>query len=179
MQVAQELLQTKGFHAFSYADIAKQVGIRKASIHYYFPSKTELGEALIKEYRLSFTQARAAISESTSTALGKLQAYAELYRHALVQNNRMCLCGMMAADFMTLPESIQTEVRAFMSENVLWLAEILEDAKRQRELTFEGSAEKEASFLLSSLEGSMLVARSMAGLVQFDDTIEQMFARYK
>lgn len=179
MEVAQELLQSKGFHAFSYADIAERVGIRKASIHYYFASKNDLGEALISHYRDVFSKARALIDETHELSLARLEAYAELYRNALAQDNRMCLCGMLAADFMTLPEAIQTEVRAFMSENATWLAQTLEDARVNKEVSFAGAAQQEAELLLSGLEGGMLVARSLDGVEQFSLIVEQLFAKYR
>lgn len=191
MDTAQALLQTKGFHAFSYADIAEEVGIRKASIHYHFATKHELGEALIHRYRDSFNEARANIDElheSKSTkstdALQSLKAYIELYRSALKKDNRMCLCGMLAADFVTLPESIQTEVRAFMSENTQWIAGVLEQARASKQIHFDGDAQEEASFFFATLEGAMLVARSMGftskkgGLSQFDQMVKQLFLKY-
>jgi len=43
LDIAQDLIQRRGFNAFSYHDIAAPMGIRKASIHYHFPSKADLG----------------------------------------------------------------------------------------------------------------------------------------
>ena len=178
MDVAQELLQSKGFHAFSYADIAQRIGIKKASIHYHFATKNDLGKALIKHYRNVFDNARALIDDRHADALARLEAYAKLYRDALAQDNRMCLCGMLAADFMTLPEDIQQEVSSFMAENAAWLAQTLEDARVRQAIAFDGDAQREAELLLSGLEGGMLIARSMGGVEQLDQIVQQLFQKY-
>ncbi len=46
LKEAEMLVRTRGFAAFSYADLSERVGIRKASIHHHFPTKEELGGAL-------------------------------------------------------------------------------------------------------------------------------------
>ena len=43
LDIAQRLVQTRGFNAFSYADIANELNVSKASLHYHFTSKAKLG----------------------------------------------------------------------------------------------------------------------------------------
>ena len=45
LELANKYIQKVGFNAFSYSDLANEIGIKKASIHYHFPSKTDLGIA--------------------------------------------------------------------------------------------------------------------------------------
>ena len=47
LDVAERLVQTRGFNGFSYADVASELDVTKASLHYHFPGKAELGQALI------------------------------------------------------------------------------------------------------------------------------------
>src|SRR5947207_472625 len=101
LDVAERLAQTRGFNGFSYADIAGQLGVTKASLHYHFPTKADLGTRLIQRYRDVFTTALAAIDASGVDARAKLRAYVAIYS-AVLSNNRMCLCGMLAADYATL-----------------------------------------------------------------------------
>ena len=49
LDVAERLVQLRGYNAFSYADVAKAVGIRKASLHYHFATKGDLGLALVED----------------------------------------------------------------------------------------------------------------------------------
>src|SRR5438552_4143747 len=106
LDVAEGLAQTRGFNGFSYADIAAEVGITKASLHYHFATKAELGRALVARYSQRFAAALEAIETDGAGALEKLDQYVELYESVLVRD-RMCLCGMLAAEYLTLPEPVQ------------------------------------------------------------------------
>src|SRR6185295_2042375 len=66
LDLAETLIQTRGYSAFSYQDIADSLGIRKASIHYHFPSKTDLGIAVVDRYVARFGGALAAIAADQS-----------------------------------------------------------------------------------------------------------------
>src|SRR5829696_4218068 len=101
LDLAERLVQTRGFNGFSYADIASALGVTKASLHYHFPTKAELGRRLIERYSEAFATALAAIEESGVDAREKLRAYVAIYASVL-HNERMCLCGMLAADYATL-----------------------------------------------------------------------------
>src|SRR5687768_13019152 len=98
LDVAERLVQTRGFNAFSYADIADALHVTKASLHYHFPTKADLGRQLIERYAAAFTQALADIDRASDDVAVKLRRYVNLYREVL-RANRMCLCGMLAAEF--------------------------------------------------------------------------------
>src|SRR5580698_3434509 len=102
MRVAERLAQTRGFNGFSYADIAAELGITKAALHYHFAGKAELGEALVERYATRFSEALAGVDGRLAEAWARLHAYADLYLDVL-RDQRMCLCGMMAAEYETLP----------------------------------------------------------------------------
>ena len=59
LNVAERLVQVRGFNGFSYADIAVELQITKAALHYHFASKADLGEALIARYADHFMGALA------------------------------------------------------------------------------------------------------------------------
>src|SRR5215510_11884222 len=99
LDVAERLAQVRGFNGFSYADIAVELGITKAALHYHFAGKADLGLALIARYASRFTEALAAIDAGGGAAPGparRLAEYAALYLR-VIQDGRMCLCGMLAA----------------------------------------------------------------------------------
>src|ERR671936_2806695 len=83
LDIAERLVQSRGFNGFSYADIAAELGITKASLHYHFAGKAELGEALIDRYASRFADALRAISGEEGDAHAKLDAYANLYADVL------------------------------------------------------------------------------------------------
>jgi TetR/AcrR family transcriptional repressor of nem operon len=172
---AERLVQLRGFNGFSYADIAGELGITKASLHYHFRTKGELGEALMMRYARRFADALAAIDASTDDAPSKLSAYADLYAGVL-EGHRMCLCGMLAAEYQTLPDPMQRAVVTFFDDNQAWLIEVLEHGQRAHTLRFSGPARETAQATLSALEGALLVSRSYGDPELFQATAGRVLA---
>ncbi len=166
LDVAERLIQVRGFNGFSYADVAAELAITKASLHHHFPSKAGLGEALMTRYAERFTDALSTIDADIASAPAKLEAYAGLYVDVL-REGRMCLCGMLAAEHETLPPPIQGAVIAFLDENEDWLERVLEQGRVDGSLRFNGTAKETARSILGGLEGSMLVARSRGEIESF------------
>ena len=178
LDVAEHLVQVRGFNAFSYADVSKAVGIQKASLHHHFATKTDLGVALIDRYKQVFLAALHAIESSDESAVERLERYIELYRTVL-RRGRMCMCGMLAADVETLPEPMRERVAGFFAENEAWLTRILSTGKERGELQFTGSATAMAAFLVSSLEGAMLISRGRGDLEHLDEVVELLLANVR
>ena len=176
LDAAQRLVQSRGFNGFSYADIAEELGIRKASLHYHFASKDELGRALMARYLERFRGALAGIEEAVDDPRERLRRYARLYLGVLRDEERMCLCGMLAADFQTLARPVRDVVRRFFELNEAWLSKVLESGRKGGVLRFKGPAAGEAVVLLSALEGAMLVARSTGGPARFEVTARRLLA---
>jgi TetR/AcrR family transcriptional repressor of nem operon len=173
LDVAERLVQVRGFNAFSYADISKELGIQKASLHHHFATKTDLGVALVKRYRSAFLDSLSAIESESDSAPERLNRYVDLYRSVL-KRKRMCMCGMLAADAATLPSVMRESVASFFSENEAWLTRILLEGKKRGELRFAGSPASMASFFVASLEGAMLVARGSGTQDHLDSTGERL-----
>jgi len=168
LDVAERLAQVRGFNGFSYADIAAELGVTKAALHYHFASKADLGEALIGRYATRFSEALAEIDAGPSTAPAKLRSYAGLYVDVL-RNQRMCLCGMLAAEYPTLPGAMRASVVSFFDQNEAWLQKVLEQGRGDGTLQFSGSARDVARMIISCLEGAMLVTRPYDDVPRFQD----------
>ena len=166
---AQRLVQRRGFNGFSYADIADEVGIRKASLHHYFPSKTDLGLALVDEYSARFGSELLRISRLSLAADASLGAYVALYRAAL-EADRMCLCGMLASDALTLNAAMLPGLKRFFVSNTEWLTEVLAAGKSQGVFALSGAAADHARMFLSALQGALLIARATGDHEAFDHT---------
>jgi TetR/AcrR family transcriptional regulator, transcriptional repressor for nem operon len=163
---AERLVQSRGFNGFSYADVAAELGITKASLHYHFAGKAELGEALIERYAGRFAEALEQIGRRGDAAPAKLNAYAALYADVL-REKRMCLCGMLAADYDTLPQPMRDAVIRFFDENEAWLRAVLEQGEREGSLRLGGSAGEAAQAIVGGLEGAMLIARPYGDVRRF------------
>lgn len=176
LDIAEALVQTRGYNAFSYADISRAVGVRKASLHHHYPTKAHLGLALVARYHAAFVGALGDIEARSETAPRRLERYIELYGSVL-RRGRMCMCGMLAADVATLPKSMRESIAGFFAENEQWLARVLAEGKKRGEIAFEGTPSSMASFFVSSLEGAMLVARGSGTPDPFDDVVRHLMAR--
>lgn len=177
MDAARRMVQTRGYNAFSYADISAQVGIRKASIHYYFPSKKDLGKELVARYRVAFRDKLDRIDNETDDSRRKLKHYAQLYLDALRDDNRMCLCGMLASDIATLPQEVRREVVSFFADNEAWLTKTFDEGRKARALSFSGSAKNEAQLFLTGLQGAMLLARTYGNETRFRTVAHGLLSR--
>jgi TetR/AcrR family transcriptional repressor of nem operon len=163
LDIAERLVQLRGFNGFSYADVSKELGITTAALHYHFPGKSELGEALIVRYASRFIEALAVIDAKNTPAGAKVRSYADLYL-AVLRDERMCLFGMLAAEYQTLPELMRKRVIQFFDDNHAWLSHLLVQGHSKGELHFTGAAEEAAQVIVAALEGAILIARA------FDDT---------
>ena len=177
LDIAERLVQRRGFNDFSYADIASELGVTKAALHYHFPGKAELGEALLIRYTARFAQALYDIDASKDTAASKLRSYAQLYLGVL-RDERMCLCGMLAAEYRTLPPPMQSSLRQFFDDNHDWLERLLVEGRADGSLAFPGSSRDAAQMILGSLEGAMLVARTYGETSRFEMAADQLLAEF-
>ncbi len=178
LDVAQELVQTRGFNAFSYADISEVVGIRKASIHYHFATKAQLGQALVKRYREEFANILAQIREGSSGGHKQLLELVEVYASDL-EKNRLCLCGVLGTDILTLPPEICDEVRLFFEAGTTWLQESIEAGCSEGTLACDAPQES-ARLLLAVLVGTQLVARTNGwDAKQFSQMLEKHISKLK
>jgi TetR/AcrR family transcriptional repressor of nem operon len=175
LDVAERLVQSRGFNGFSYANVAAELKITTASLHYHFPGKAELGQALIVRYGERFTDELEAIDSRIADACAKLDAYAGLYEDVL-RGKRMCLCGILAAEYETLPKAMREAVIRFFDDNESWLARVLAQGQSEGTLSFDGAPGDAAQTVLSGLEGAMLIARPYGDLARFQSAAARLVA---
>jgi TetR/AcrR family transcriptional repressor of nem operon len=173
LDVAERLVQVNGFNGFSYADVAAELSLTKAALHYHYSGKADLGTALISRYAERFAHSLALIDAEPLSPMEKLQAYVGLYA-AVLREHRMCLCGMLAAEFQTLPESMRDAVVLFFDANEAWVAGVLRVGVAEGSLAITGSPEDTARMIISTLEGAMLVARPYGDAARFDAAAQQL-----
>jgi len=175
LDAAERLVQVRGFNGFSYADIAAELQLTKASLHYHFATKADLGEALINRYSTRFFEALAEVDAAGAAAPAKLVAYAKLYADVLSEQ-RMCLCGMLAAEYPTLPQPMQAAVVGFFDHNERWLEAVLGQGRDEGSLAFTGPAAGTARMIVSGLEGAMLVTRPYGDAARFQVAAASLLA---
>lgn len=181
LDTAQDLIQRLGANAMSYDHISKAVGIRKASIHYHFPTKENLLEALLERYNEYFLKIVDGIFSGNDQEDKKLLKYMGLFEATLREGDRdkACLCGMLGAELSTLGANVADRVRYFYKENEKRLASLLDIGKKKGVFKFKGNSKKLAALIFSFLEGAMLLVRAEGGAKKFQAVKEQMLELVK
>jgi TetR/AcrR family transcriptional regulator, transcriptional repressor for nem operon len=161
IDVATGQVRRLGYSAFSYADLAAAVGIRKPSIHHHFPAKEDLGAAIVAAYTEHFSEQLARIDAKTGDMIERLRAYARLYREGL-EARRGCLCGVLASEVAVLPQRVQASVRQFFDLHLRWLERVLRDGVEPR---------REARTVLAAYQGALFLALSLEEPAAFDQAV--------
>ena len=173
LDVAQELIQTRGFSAISYQDISERIGIRKASIHGHFRTKFQLGTAVIRRYRERLAQAfRSAEPGEHPRYADLLDLYFAPYLEVAGTAERVCLCGALSGEFLSLPPEMRAEVARFFSEHEDLLETVLERGQRAGEFHLTDSPRQAARLFLSALQGALLLRRSTGHQKQVHEVVK-------
>jgi TetR/AcrR family transcriptional repressor of nem operon len=168
LTAARVAAQSHGYGGLSFRELAKEVGIKSASIHYYFPTKGDLAAALARQYTDLAREDLEATFNTHSDAGACLKRYVALFRKALESGNRMCLCGILAAGYDDLPKEVRAEVVAFADLNVEWLTRVLGRVKGSKGPT----KEQWAHAIYAAIGGAQLAARSRGDIATFDRIVE-------
>lgn len=168
LAAAKRTAQVYGYNGLNFRDLAQEVGIKSSSVHYYFPSKAELGAAVAQRYWEDTAAALEALSAKTEDPLACLREYPNVFRTSLENENRLCLCSFMAAEYEDLPDTVKKEVQTFTDVNVAWLSKVLSAAG----VTNSEESEPRARAIFAAIAGAQLIARSRSDIALFDAMID-------
>ena len=159
LDLAENLLLERGYNAFSYQHIARELGIKPAAIHYHYPSKDDLGTAIVARQLRRLRKWRDLPRVADLPPAAQLEALLAVYDDHARHECRVCLFGALAADFRTLPAPMQAELRIFNRELTEWVAQVLAVGRATASLRFVGSPAAKAAQVLTTLAGALQVAR--------------------
>lgn len=158
---AERLIQSRGYSAISYQDISNEVGIRKASIHYYYPSKEDLVVALVSRYRKKLARIMDhSFNARAGDACGLLDDYFAIYLTFENAADRVCLCGSLAGEYPVLPRQAQVEVDGFFADHQRWLEQVICSGQAGGFFKDNEAADVLAGWVLSGLQGALIVGRA-------------------
>ncbi|MEP2470172.1 MULTISPECIES: TetR family transcriptional regulator [Roseobacteraceae] len=172
LHAARMLMMDRGFNGFSFRDVAAEVGIKSASIHYHYATKADLAEATARAYRSAFKDVVAQIDAASAPDV--LRAYGGVFVTTLSEQGRLCLGGVLAADVMSLPEQVRAEVTLFFEEQHQWVEHVVRNGQSNGELRWDLDAEIYAKMFVSSLEGAMMVSRGLQQPHTLEATLDMM-----
>ena len=168
LATARASVQARGYNALSFRDLAKEVGIKSASVHYHFPTKGDLGVALAQRYA---EEGGAYLEEILATAPDPhtcFDRYIAIFRAALANGNRMCLSGIMSAELDDLPEEVRSEIDRFPRMNIAWIARVLATAEPA---SSKEERSERAMAIYAAIAGAQLIARGRNDIAVYDRAI--------
>jgi TetR/AcrR family transcriptional repressor of nem operon len=161
LKAAENKVRLGGYSNFSFRELANEVGIKSASVHYHFPTKADLGAELAHQYTDAFLLSLGEPAELKAQGKNPIDFYTSLFRGALVTDKKMCLCGLLGAETDSLPEKVREEVKRFFIQNLTWLS-------AAHSVNGEQNPQKAAIQTVSMLEGAMMISKTLDDHSYFD-----------
>lgn len=172
LDLAESFLQEKGFNGFSYAHIASELDVKNAAVHYHFPTKEALTEAVIQRYRDRFQLWINNSRVKDLTPKEKLDWFFNIYTSTRADHGKVCLAGSLETEFNSIPGSLRKQTEALTRELLSWLSATLSEGRDAGVFQFRGEASGKAALILSSLQGALQIARAL-GTAKFNEIVEQ------
>lgn len=149
------LIETQGFCAFSYADLAERVGIRKPSIHHHFPAKADLGVAVVQRVHGRMADLWAELERSHPSVPARIRA---IFRHIADMadcGDRICPIGALQSEYNAVPEQVQTALRAFSDAYLDTWTRWLDEGRRAGDLVFPGQPRAMAQIVVCVVQATL------------------------
>lgn len=158
MDAAERRIREAGYGGFSFREIAADVGVKSASVHYHFPTKDALVAAVARRYNNRVIEA---VDAAVTAGYDVVQAWKAVFRSALDVGAKMCLCGSLGAIASDLSPDVANEVRCFFDAGIA-------------RLVAGGLTEEQATQVLATLEGAILMASAQGDPAIFDRATEAL-----
>lgn len=177
LNLGESAIRSRGYSGFSYGDIARDAGIRKASIHHHFPTKRDFGLAVLDRYADRMARDLQAIDGRNRLGAHALAEAIKLYRDAVAESNQLCLCVALSADSELISAQMRFLVAKANQMCAQWFEQVLIKGRRDRSIAVGGDPADEAVSLLAQLQGAQLLARIEGSVDSFDRAIASITSR--
>lgn len=161
LNIAENRMRQVGYNAVSFRDIATEIGIKSASLHYHFPKKADLGCALVQRYAANLSRTLGERTANLSNPAERISQFVSIYREALGDQHLICLCVVLGSESQGLPDTVTDEVRTFVTGQIDWL-------NAQYDAMGHATPKAAAQTTLALLQGSMILTRVNGNLEPFD-----------
>jgi len=160
LELATELIQTRGYSAFSYQNISDRLGIRKASIHHHYPKKEDLGKAVLENYTDRAKKNLQLVAETSNDPWQRLDGFFELVRSTQQKGDRICCIGSVHAALSVVPNEIGETANNLAHFILSWLSKVLRDGRKEGNMTFLGEPETQALAIFCAMQGALQMDRA-------------------
>ena len=180
IQRTNELLALGGYNSFSYADLAELVGVRKASIHHHFPTKTDLVKATVALHRDATRRGLQSLDQLTADPLDRLVDYSRFWAKCIQESNPpICICALLAAELPAIPAEVADEVKGHFKDLHLWITATMKEGKSKGRMRLADVPAAEAAMFMASIHGAMLAARAAGNALLFWEIANQSTRRLR
>ncbi len=178
LKTADELMRDRGYSAFSYADVSEAVGIRKASIHHHFPTKSDLAIAVLRDHRRLLLEGTKLLDQQIKNPLARIQAYVQHWEGCIRDHTRtFCVAALLGAEMPSLPDEVQKEIRLHFTSLGKWLEKTLKAGVKEHVIKLQEPATTEAQSLMAVVHGAMLSARASGNCEVFKTVTDAALKR--
>jgi len=171
---AEDYIRSGGFSSFSFRDLAKDLGIKSASVHYHFPTKSDLGTAVANRYNQRFKDALPDPDASNQSTDELIRHYIRMFHSEMMQANKICLCAVLSVERATLSDDMKAALEAFYVLNLDWLTRVFSSQKPDAALPHP-QAHQRACQILSTLQGALIGAWAMQDPAYFENSARGLY----
>ena len=160
LDVALELVQTRGYSAFSYQDLSDRLGITKASIHYHFRTKKDLGTAVAEKYNAEVRAILDAATRKSNDPWTQLDGYVQMVLGIVKTRDRICAAGSVQSEFTVVPEAMGKSMCSLVRFVIAWISDVITKGRDLGVMDFPGSPDDQAALVFSAAQGAMQYGRA-------------------
>ena len=160
MEVATELVQTRGYSAFSYQDLSDRLGITKASIHHHFPSKAGLGRAVAEKYNADVKAALAEAQRQSDDPWVQLEGYVQFVLGIIKTCDRICAAGSVQSEINVVPKAMGQSMCSLVQFVIGWISTVIKNGQDRGVMDFPGTPDHQAALIFAAAQGAMQYGRA-------------------
>jgi len=158
IELGENLIRSKGYNAFSYQDISSELGIKNAAVHYYFPSKENLGTSIVRTNIQRFEEMIENMHSRGFDEIQQLETFIKIYIKSQ-REQKLCIVGSLGPDFNTLSNTTREELTRITEMIITWLTETIESGKTKGLFRFKQDPRSKAIIIFGSLVASLQISR--------------------
>jgi len=160
LEIATELVQTRGYSAFSYQDLSNRLGITKASIHHHFPSKKDLGKAVAEKYNADVRATLAAVKRESDDPWAQIEGYVQFVLEIIKTHDRICAAGSVQSEINVVPEAMGQSMCSLVQHVIGWISEVITNGRDLGVMDFPGTPDHQGALIFSAAQGAMQYGRA-------------------
>ena len=154
LKEAERLFQLKGYNGFSYKDISGPLNIKNAAVHYHFPTKEDLGVAILERYDAMLLRITDNYNPNVNDPVKVIDLYIRFHLHSVAKGDRICPVGMVSAEYQSIPMAMQQKASIMINRILNWLTDVIEQGRNRGLFQFQGEPKTMAYKIQSTLQGA-------------------------